>query len=101
MKNNLFLSVILLFIVQLSFAQNGKIRGKIIDGNTGKPAISATIKISGIETNSGIMSDLDGNFTFNVKEGSYDLDVSLIGFGNTKITNIIVTQNNITVNILF
>jgi TonB-dependent receptor len=97
MKNNLFLTVILLFIVQLSFAQNGKIRGKIIDGNTGKPAISATIKISGIETNFGIMSDLDGNFTFNVKEGSYDLDVSLIGFGNTKITNIIVTQNNITV----
>jgi len=97
MKNNIFFTVILLFIAQLGFAQNGKIRGKLIDGNSGKPAVSATIKITGKETNLGMMSDLDGNFTFNVKGGSYDLDISLVGFGNTKITNIVVTQNNVTV----
>jgi len=97
MKNNLFFTFFLLCIAQFSFAQTGKIRGKIIDGNTGKPAISATIKITGNQTNLGMTSDLDGNFTFNVKEGSYDITVSLVGFDNTKITNIIVAQNNVTV----
>ncbi|OYY10701.1 MAG: TonB-dependent receptor, partial [Sphingobacteriia bacterium 35-36-14] len=69
----------------------------MIDGNTGKPAVSATIKLSGNSTNLGMSSDLDGNFTFNLNAGTYSLSVSLVGFEDALITNINVTSNNVTV----
>ncbi|OYY99717.1 MAG: TonB-dependent receptor [Sphingobacteriia bacterium 28-36-52] len=97
MRKTILFTVIYFFALQFSYAQTGKIRGKVIDGNTGRPAISATVKLSGNGTNLGMNSDLDGNFTFNVKAATYSLNISLIGFEDAIITNITVTSNNVTV----
>lgn len=80
-----------------SFAQNGILRGKIIDGATGKPVIAATIQIIGGTTNISKSSDLDGAFSLNVPAGTYDIVVSLVGFNSTKITEIKVTSNGVIV----
>ena len=78
-------------------AQNGIIRGKILDGSTGKPAVSATVRLNNSTVNKAVSSDLDGAFSFSVPVGSYDLTISLVGFDNAKITEIAVKNNEVTV----
>lgn len=96
MKSILFFSFFLLAWTGSSFAQNGIIRGKVIDASTGKPAIAASVKISGLNINTGRTSDIDGAFSFNVPAGSYKIIVSLVGFDNVQLSDIIVTKNNVT-----
>ncbi len=97
MKNLYFIcSFILLFSFSIK-AQNGVIRGKILDGSTGKPEIAATVRVNNSTVNKAVLSDIDGAFTFNVPAGSYDLIVSSIGFDNAKITEISVKNNEVTV----
>lgn len=96
MKSILFFSFFLLAWTGSSFAQNGIIRGKVIDASTGKPAIAASVKISGSNINTGRTSDIDGAFSFNVPAGSYKIIVSLVGFDNVQLSDIIVTKNNVT-----
>lgn len=57
-------------------AQSRKVTGTIIDEN-GEPVIGASVKIQ--NTQSGVISDLDGKFTINVPEGK-KLVISYIGY---------------------
>lgn len=91
--------LLILFFVLLStniIAQNGTIRGKVLESTTGEGAIAATVKITGGTTNLGVFTDLDGSFTFNIPSGSYEIEITYIGFENTKITGIEVSENNVT-----
>ena len=95
-----FFYFIFSFLTLFSFsisAQNGIIRGKIVDGSTGKPEIAATVRLTNSSVNKAVLSDLDGAFTFSAPAGSYDLIVSSIGFDNAKITEIGVKNNEVTI----
>lgn len=53
-----------------------RVKGKIIDSN-GEPMIGATIKEKG--TSNGVITDLNGNFAFNVSANAV-LEVSFVGY---------------------
>lgn len=73
----------LLLSVGLITAQTTKITGTVVDNN-GEPVISASVVVKG--TTTGVVTDLDGNFSINVpKEGS-TLVFSLIGMKTTEAT---------------
>lgn len=79
-KKLLVLLTIMLVSVQAMLAQSGSIRGKVLD-DKGDPLTGATIRVKG--TNKGAVSDLNGNFKVNAKEGDL-LAISAIGMKPTE-----------------
>ena len=72
----LLLFVAWLFAVQVS-AQDVQLTGKITDAKDGSTLPGATVLVKG--TTTGTLTDLDGNFAINVKQGS-TLVFSFIGY---------------------
>ena len=66
-----------LFVSVLTNAQKVTVSGKIVDKNQ-KILTGATVLVK--ETNQGLSSDLDGNFSFRLNKGSFTIQVSFIGF---------------------
>ncbi|MFN1834104.1 TonB-dependent receptor [Balneola sp. MJW-20] len=83
----LFLFAILL--PGMSYAQSGKITGKVIDAETKEPIIGATVGIKG--TTKGAITDLDGNYLMlNVAPGTYTLEARYIGYATVILQEVIV-----------
>ncbi len=59
--------------------QAGAVKGTVVDSK-GEPIIGATIKVKG-DAKNGTITDLDGNFTLNVKPGT-EIEISYIGYKN-------------------
>ena len=57
-------------------AQQSSVHGTVVDEN-GDPVIGATVLVDG-RTKDGAITDLDGNFTINVKPGTR-LKISYVG----------------------
>lgn len=60
-------------------AQNGNIRGKVIDEKTGETIIGANVIVQELES-VGAVTDLDGNFTVSAKEGTYSVKISFVSY---------------------
>ena len=71
----------------------GKIKGKVVD-NTGLSLPGVTIRI--IETGLITISDIDGNYMFDIEPGTYIVEASYISFQTLKITGVKVFENDIT-----
>lgn len=84
-KHCLFL-MMLLCLFPLGIQAQNYVKGTILDEN-GEPVIGATIKVQG--SNEGVVSDLDGHFSLNVKPGSR-LAVSYVGYK----TQLLKASNN-------
>ena len=80
-KLSLFLFMVL-FALSATFAQR-TVTGSVID-EEGEPLIGASILVKG--TSSGTVTDLDGNFSVEVPDGSNVLIISYTGFGTQEIT---------------
>ena len=72
----------LLFIFQLSFAQEQVISGNITD-STGVPLNGVTIVLDG--TSTGVISDFDGNYLISARQGDV-LKYSYLGMKTQMIT---------------
>ncbi len=57
-----------------------RITGSIKDANTGEPLIGATVME--MNTNNGVLSDLNGNFTIDVKSPDAKLIITYVGYGD-------------------
>jgi hypothetical protein len=68
---------------------SGKITGKIIDEENGQPVVGATIRIG----NQGITTDENGAFIVSLPKGKYEAEISSVGFGTKKVTDIIVKDD--------
>lgn len=66
-----------LFVSVLTNAQQVTVSGKIVDKNQ-EVLTGATVLVK--ETNQGISSDFDGNFSFKLNKGTFTIRVSFIGF---------------------
>ncbi|SFE30086.1 SusC/RagA family TonB-linked outer membrane protein [Thermophagus xiamenensis] len=79
MKNNLqfFLAMFFLAFQITVHAQEKVVTGKVTD-ETGAPLPGVSVIIQG--TTSGTVTDMDGHFTINLKEGQNSLKFSFIGF---------------------
>jgi iron complex outermembrane receptor protein len=80
-----------LFVSVLTNAQKVTVSGKIVDKNQ-KNLTGATILVK--ETNQGLSSDLDGNFSFKLNKGTFTLKVSFIGF-KTIEKSIFLDENSV------
>jgi outer membrane receptor protein involved in Fe transport len=80
---------LLVFVLPLSAGQTGKISGKVTDEKTGEALVGATLMIQG--TKMGAASDFQGDYYItNISPGTYNLVVSIIGYQNTVVKNIII-----------
>lgn len=76
------------------------ISGKITDKDTGEEMIGANIILSkNGDFYTGETTDIDGNYSFNVTEGIYDMQVSYTGYAPQKITGIVATNHVIIVDV--
>ena len=76
MKRNLFLLVLLLWVIG-GYAQQRTLRGTISDATTKEPLMSASVVVKG--TTKGVSTDIDGKYTIEVSVGQ-TLEVSFMGY---------------------
>lgn len=93
--NKILLLLLLTCWGGMSLKAEGKISGKVVDGDTGEALIGVNVIIEG--TAIGAASDIEGNYFMpNVPAGKYNLIFSMIGFAKKKVTGIIVKENEVT-----
>ena len=65
--------------------------GKVTDVDNGDDLIGATVILNqnGVYV-TGTSTDFDGNFKLNVDPGTYDVEVSYIGYPTNRITGVVV-----------
>ena len=79
---------------------DGKVTGRVVDQN-GEAVIGATIKVKG--TNTGAITDLDGNFAIKAKAGQ-ELEISYVGMkpltvkATASVMNIVMKDDTHTLN---
>lgn len=83
----LLLIVTFLLTISASFAQKGKIEGKITDSKTGNPLAGVSVLIK--ETGKGIATNLDGRFVLSVEPGKkYTLVISSTNYQSKEVNEI-------------
>ena len=84
---------LLILLLSISFAQDFKFLGTILDIETKEPIIDANIVF--IENDFGAASDINGNFSItNLNRQKYEILVSAIGYKDIKTTINLVIQDN-------
>src|SRR5690606_38422314 len=71
------LTLMILLVSQLVFAQTRTLTGKVLD-EAGAPLVGATVKVKG--TTLATTTDNDGVFTLEVADNAQTLEVSFIGY---------------------
>ena len=78
-------ALLLLFPLLLSicsFAQTATLKGIVFDGNTNETLIGVTVVIA---SESGTVTNLDGEYLLKVSPGSYEVIYRYVGYDNQKI----------------
>ncbi len=79
---------------QFCFSQSGTIKGHVQNNNEKKGLAFANVCL--VNTNKKATTDLNGDFIFdNIPAGIYDLKISYIGFQDTTLTSIKVSNDTI------
>ena len=73
----------LLMISSLVMSAQVAVKGVVIAGDDGQPMVGASIFEKG--TLNGVITDLDGNYTINVKNADAVLVFSSVGFKTTEV----------------
>ena len=96
-KFNVILTLLLVFVVQISFAQEKKVSGTVSDDN-GLPLPGSTVIIKG--TTTGVSTDFDGKYSINANLGSV-LTFSYVGYadqtqtiGTSDVVNVTMQLEN-------
>lgn len=102
MKNKYSVMLIMLLVSHLLYAQQGKIRGLVLDKENGEPVIFATIKVMELP-NMVVQTDINGIYSITkLKNGTYTVRFSLTGYESllqtVEIKNSDPVQLNFTVN---
>lgn len=92
MFKKLVVLMLALFVPVLLLAQNGSLKGKVIDNETGAALVGANISVVG--TSMGAATDANGDYTIaGIPPGAYQLSVSYIGYMSaTSSVNVIVDE---------
>lgn len=95
MKHLSTLLFVLLLCVSLQ-AQETVIKGKITDAKTGESLIGVNVVMS---DNSGVATDIDGNYELKVKEGQHTITFRFIGYNAETKTITAKADETVTVNV--
>ncbi len=74
-------AIVILFFCQLVFAQSNQVSGRLVEDGTDIPLIGATIKVKDWKV--GTTTDAQGNFTIELPNGEYELEISSVGYATT------------------
>ncbi len=89
------LIIISMFTISLAQDNPGRIAGTIVDSQSGEVLIGANVYLD--QTTLGAASDLDGSYVIlNVPTGQYTLIISVVGYAETKVTNVEVKDGGLT-----
>lgn len=96
MKKVLFTSVLVVFALA-GFAQgNGQINGRIMEEESGLPAIGASVYVKLGDRIIGTATGVDGNFKIKpLPAGTYNLTVSSVGMDTVKLEGITLNSNEV------
>ncbi len=86
--NRIFGILLILFITCNVAAQVRIVKGRVLDSNTGnEPLISAEVRanIKGSDKFIATVTDLNGNFSFNVTAAAHSLNISHIGYNDQTV----------------
>jgi CarboxypepD_reg-like domain len=93
MKSLLLIATFLLTI-SFSFAQKGRIEGKITDSKTGSPLAGVSVLIK--ETGKGIATNTDGRFVLNIETGKkYTLVISSTNYQGKEVNEVETSADGI------
>ena len=90
-KFYLIFALIMGFAITAADAQT-TLEGQVTDAETGEPILFGTVALyRGGNLVTGTQTDFDGNYSFNnIDPGTYDLEVSYVGFQTQRQTGVIV-----------
>ncbi len=92
---NKLVLVIVLLVFSIGYAQEGKIEGRILDGElNNEPLVFANINVKG--TDNMVKTDIDGKFSLKLKAGEHIIVFDFIGYENIE-RKVIVKDNEILV----
>ncbi|TFH39514.1 MAG: TonB-dependent receptor [Bacteroidia bacterium] len=83
-KKIILFNLIMCIGIQMIFAQNIRITGKVTEESTGQPMPGVTIQIKG--TSQGTATDLDGSYSIQVTGPDAVLEFSFVGYAQQEIT---------------
>jgi hypothetical protein len=76
----------------LLLAQDGKLRGRVTDRDSGEPLVGANVFVEG--TNLGAACDINGDYIIlSVRAGVYTLRISYVGYNQLTLSNVRVSSN--------
>ncbi|MBL6869647.1 MAG: carboxypeptidase-like regulatory domain-containing protein, partial [Flavobacteriales bacterium] len=87
------LTLLFFSFILSSFFSQSKIIGKVIDEEFNETMPFANVLVKG--TNNGVTTDFDGNYSVNIKAGTYTLIFSFVGYKTKELTDIIVKENDV------
>ena len=80
-KQLLRIALMIGFIVgsfSFSMAQEGHLKGKLVDSNTGEALVGAAVVEKG--TSNGFATDLDGQFDLKLTPGTHTIEITFVGY---------------------
>ncbi len=86
--------VLVFLSTSFSLFSQGTVRGDLIDGTNGETIPFANILVA--ETGDGVSTDLDGTFSIDLPAGVYTFNVSYIGYADLSVSEIEVTEGEVT-----
>lgn len=96
-QRSLYLFILFALSIGNAFAQQGSIKGNIIDGDTNEPMPSATVVIKAGDMVKGTASDSDGTFSIsNLIPGDYIVEISFIGYQTIRFPKVTVKSGGLT-----
>jgi outer membrane receptor protein involved in Fe transport len=87
---------VMLFSVAL-YAQQGAIKGKVLDTESGEaiPFANVVVELNGTQIGGGV-SDFDGNYTIKpIQAGSYTVKASYVGYTSIQVNDVIVHNDQV------
>lgn len=95
MKRIAFTLSLIVALISVLNSQTGTIKGHIYDRREKAGLAFANVWLHGTEL--GTASDVDGNFILdNIPEGTYDLVIMYVGYGDTTLSGINIKSGDIT-----
>ena len=94
-KRILLILAVIAAVPGAASAQDGKIVGRVVDGNTAQPIASVRVILG--DESAGDVSSIDGRFVLRgVATGVHDVRVEMIGYAAKTVTGVVVSEDGVT-----
>ena len=90
----IFLLVVLSILPVTSFAQQGFLRGRVLDDEIGEGLIGTNIYVEG--TTNGTVADFNGDYSLSLEAGTYTIVFSSISYATITVSEVKIIASEVT-----